>query len=170
MQASVTDEMVPTVERRVLDRRTNLWRSFVGQFYRARRSVDRRRNRDDAGYYYVDRHEPWLVAVVSLTLLLCIADIVNTLVLIMHGANEVNPFMALLINKDVWLFVYVKFGLTAICLIVLLMHKNYRFLGRFSGYQLLFASLTIYVILIIYQIKLLTLVPGPLLATMAWLS
>jgi len=166
MTISTTIDFSASGERRQRERRVDMKRSFLGQFYRARRAVDRRQ-RIAGDMYYVDRHEPWLVGVVALTLVLCVADIINTLILIMHGGSEVNPLMAILIDKDTWLFVYVKFGLTAVCLLILLMHKQYQFLGLIRGYHIIISCLIIYVLLILYQIKLMSLIPGPLLTVVA---
>ena len=77
-------------ERKYEDRRQDSWKSFLGQFYRRRRRGERRDDIDAAPTYYVDYHEPWLLIMVVLVMILCVADTFNTLTLIEHGGEEAD--------------------------------------------------------------------------------
>jgi len=137
------------------DRRQNTLGSFFGQFHRGRRRGERR---DDAGEpsYYVDLHEPWLLTSVVLVLVLCVMDTYNTLTILEHGGEELNPVMKVLIEYNVWVFFILKYVVTALGLIVLVMHKHFSFLKVIKTHWLVAACLIGYTILIIYEFVLLS--------------
>ncbi len=148
------DELSGFNRRTGVDRRHNKLRAFFYSFYMQRRHGPRRG--DDKSFdYYVDVHEPHFFYVVILTLGLCLADIYFTLHIINNGGEEVNPFMAYLMeNGSTRLFIGVKFFVTATALIFLLAHKHFRFIW-FKSAQLLYMIFSGYMMLIIYELVLL---------------
>ncbi len=105
---------------------------------------------------YVDRYEPHLFYVAVATLLLCCTDAFFTLTLLQQGAEEINPFMALLLEMDVQLFLVTKFALTAAGLVFLVAHKNFLlFNRRLRVPHVLYAFLVGYMVLVKYELTLL---------------
>jgi len=136
------------------DRRKDRLRAFFCSFFMDRRHGPRRSD-DKIQDCYVDAHEPHYFYVVILTLGLCLVDIFFTFVIISQGGEEINPFVAWLMeNSSPGLFIGIKFFLTAAGLIFLLAHKHFRVMWLNSA-QLLYIILSTYVVLIIYQLLLL---------------
>ena len=94
--------------------------------------------------------------VVVATLLLCVADAFLTLFILSFGGEELNPFMDILIKKDVVLFVLVKYLLTTIGLLFAVSHKHFVMFRYVRGYHILYGTCLGYLILIQYEIVLLT--------------
>lgn len=117
----------------------------------ARRAEDHRRG------FYVDVYEPVLVAGLLAILILCGLDAYFTLTLLDQGSKELNVFMKLLLERDVNLFVAVKFALTGLALLLVLMHKNFVVFKRLRVAYILPATLLIYALLVKYEIALLIL-------------
>ena len=148
------------VERRTNpDRRRNHVKAFTTQFVKPRRGNESRRESDTHGFH-VDFHEPRLMLVVVATLSLCIVDVYATLILLQRGGEELNPIMRKLIEADVWLFFVFKYVVTAAGLFVLLSYKNFRVYKNFSGLHSLYSVLIVYVLLVMYEIRLLILAIG----------
>ncbi|MGD8569663.1 MAG: DUF5658 family protein [Gammaproteobacteria bacterium] len=143
----------------VADRRTNSWRTIVGSVIYRRRSAPRRT--DDSGSpHYVDIHEPHLFYVAVGALLLCVADAFFTMTLLsFYGSYELNPVMDYFIQNDIQHFFFVKFGMTALGIMFLVIHKNFRILNIISGYQILYASLAVYLLLVLYELFMLVVIP-----------
>ena len=140
--------------RAVPDRRQDRLRAFFCSFFMDRRHGPRRSN-DEIRDCYVDAHEPRYFYVVILTLGLCLVDIFFTLTIINNGGEEINPFVAWLMeNSSTRLFIGAKFFLTAAGLVFLLAHKHFRVM-RLNSAQLLYIILSTYVALIVYQLLLL---------------
>ena len=57
-------------------------------------------------------------------MLLSVVDAILTLFLINHGAIEVNPIMAFYLDFGPYTFLGVKYGLTSVGLMILLIFKN----------------------------------------------
>ncbi|MBI3771509.1 MAG: hypothetical protein HY272_02235 [Gammaproteobacteria bacterium] len=114
------------------------------------------RRAEDAVNAYVDRYDwRWMMITFSIALLCCV-DAAMTLNLISSGiATEVNPFMQLLIERDVMLFITAKFVLTGLGLMILIAHKNFILFGRARVSHFLYFLLVFYVVLIKYELVLL---------------
>ncbi|HEX7081297.1 MAG TPA: DUF5658 family protein [Gammaproteobacteria bacterium] len=98
------------------DRRRASVRTFIqGGLNPRRRSSGRRW--DDGGL--VDWHEPHLLFLAVAILLLSVTDAFLTITLIGHGAQEVNPVMSLVLEKQPQLFAAAKIGLTCAGILVL---------------------------------------------------
>lgn len=139
-------------------------RSMKGAFRlaAARNSLRRRTGRraeDQALGFYTDRHDAPLLLVAMSILLFSALDSIFTLQLVARGAQELNPFLRMLMEIDVSLFAWSKMAITALVLVVLVSHANYVVFNKFRIRTLLLYSLGFYVLLVIYQVGLLTLVP-----------
>lgn len=145
---------VDPCERVIKERRTRIKMGLFYSFFKNQRNGIRR-SADPQHNYYVDTHEPSLLALVLGILGLCIADVYFSLLLFSYGAEEANPFMAVLLEYSIELFFGVKLAITFICLAVLLTLKHYRVFKHISGYHLLYLCLFFYISLVGYEIALL---------------
>jgi hypothetical protein len=66
-----------------------------------------------------DQYHPTLLFYVLTVLSLSLLDAALTLVLLQKGAVEINPVMRYYIDLGPWLFVIVKYGITALSLILI---------------------------------------------------
>lgn len=144
-----------TGERRQPDRRKLTWESFVCSLYKGRRGQDRRGRQSDPSYY-IDLHEPWVLFVVAMTLILSVTDVFNTLTLLAAGGSELNPFMKVLIEHNTWLFFTLKYIMTAVGLLVLVMHRHFSIFRVIRADYLLVLVLFGYIVLVIYEFWLLS--------------
>ena len=149
--AAVADDRL---ERQLTDRRRVTFSSFVqGAFIYRRRLGPRRRN--DTHACYVDWYDQRLFAVAVGIWLLCCLDALFTLVLLGMGAEEINPFMAALLENGVWTFVYTKLAITGIGLVFLVVHAAFSIAGTVRVSHIMYAVLASYVTLFVYQIGML---------------
>ena len=102
-------------------------------------------------------HPQWL-GVGLLILLLCAFDAVLTLTLIPHGAYEINPLMAPLVQGTGQGFALFKYGLTALGVVFLTILAELRMFGRTVGF-ILYVVLAGYVALVAYELFLLRNIP-----------
>jgi hypothetical protein len=135
-------------ERRGVDRRRTptpvLSRySLMG----GRRAGDRRDAQ--AANIYVDRYEPWLAAALVAIAALCAFDAVFTLLYIQKGGSEANPIMAAVIEWGPRPFLILKCVITNVGLVILCLHKNFRYVKQTIG-----ALLGIYGALLVYHLWL----------------
>jgi hypothetical protein len=137
-----------------VDRRQYTLKTFMLSSYRKRR-VTARRNEDQEAGYYVDCHEPFVVAISLGILLLCVADTFFTMIIINNGGRELNPFMNMFIEKDYKIFFFIKYALTAIGLLIVIAHNRFRIFKFLYGYHILFAFLFIYSLLVSYELAIL---------------
>ncbi len=145
----------PFAERRLAaDRRQVSLRALFCSLYRARRRAPRRTDGYDAGQY-VDVIEPRIAVTTTAIMLLSCTDCANTLLLLHIGASELNPIMNALIEVDTTLFVATKLTMTAGCLLFIVAHNHFRFLGLRGG-DVLYGILAMYLGLVAYQFVLLS--------------
>lgn len=117
------------------------------------------RRASDTLYPIVDWHSPRLLIPVLTILALCVLDGMLTIVLMKHGADELNPVMALFLpNKLLW-FALVKLALTSVGVCVLVACSRMRVFRRIPGEVLVYAVLGAYVWLITYELRMLELAP-----------
>ena len=118
----------------------------------------RRKHRRESDLYNpalnLDWYHPHLLYITLATLFLCFADAHNTLELLWDGAVEVNGFMDVLIRKGTMLFMGVKLGLTAACLIILVSYHHLTVLNRIRVRYVLYMVFGIYVGLIGYELAI----------------
>jgi hypothetical protein len=147
----------PLRERRLQNERRRsvfnaLWR---GNF--ERRRIAPRRDRERHAVVTDWFHPQWL-AVGMLIMLLCGADALLTLALIQHGAEEINPLMAPLVDGSADAFAAWKFGLTAAGVVFLTLLARLQFFGRTVG-VILYVVLGLYATLVVYELFLLRNIP-----------
>ena len=102
-------------------------------------------------------HPQWL-AVAVVVLLLSTADAFLTLVLLSHGASEVNPLMKPLVSGSGHSFAFWKIGLTATSVVVLTILARLRVWGQAVG-TILYAAMGLYMLLVAYELFLLRNIP-----------
>jgi hypothetical protein len=102
--------------RRALDRRALSWRTFLLGSFTPRRRANRRGEAVDG---LLDWHEPHLLFLAIMILLMSVTDAHLTLTLISMGASEANPIMAFLIDTTPRLFITAKMLLTGAGIVVL---------------------------------------------------
>ncbi len=90
---------------------------------------------------------------------LSIVDVFATLALLQKGSIELNPVMAKLIETDVKLFFVVKYIATALGVFLLLSYKRFRlFRKNINSLHVLYGFMAVYLMLVMYQVVLLSLV------------
>jgi hypothetical protein len=97
---------------------------FSGRRRKLRRADDRRK------LALLDHYSPRIFAIVVAILFLSLADAVLTLLLLSHGAVELNPVMAFFLAKGDATFLIVKYLLTAVSATIVAL-VNYVFLRIF---------------------------------------
>lgn len=136
------------------DRRQNTFQTVIHSSYRKRR-VGPRRDSEFSVPHYVDIHKPFEFYAVVAAIVLSVLDCFFTLTLLQHGSEELNPFMDYFIQQDATLFFIVKFLLTAVGLLFLILHKTFKLFNIVSGFQLLVGCLILYTVLVAYELSML---------------
>jgi hypothetical protein len=109
------------------DRRNRaVWSILYGSFNPRRRRPARRLN--DSRFHPVDWYSAHLLAVSIGILALSATDAFLTTVLLLHGADEVNPVMAALVYRSVTGFAAFKMAMTGISIVVMVFLSRYRFM------------------------------------------
>lgn len=139
--------------RRGPDRRTRVIRALLYGSFNPRRRGPRREGESALGA--IDWYHPWWLAVATLILVLCASDAVLTVVLIGHGAYELNPLLAPLIGGSGALFAGVKVGLTGVGVVLLTLLSRVKAFGRMPVALILYGVLAGYGALIAYELHLL---------------
>jgi hypothetical protein len=144
-------------ERRVTrDRRRSVLRAlWHGNFTRRRHSPRRGGERH---VVVTDWFHPQWLAVSIAILLLCGADALLTLTLISHGAVEINPLMAPLVQNSVELFTFWKIGVTTTGVVLLTVLAKLKVMGQGVG-TALYLVLAVYALLVGYELFLLRNIP-----------
>lgn len=150
-------DITTAVDHRSEDRRQDV--SFFCAYHlgikSGRRVNERRFNKGVAAY--VDRYSSNLMVCVIGILLLSICDAVFTLKILANGGEELNWFMAVLIEDSVSKFIAFKLALTSLALILLVIHHNVLITNKLRVRHLKYMILTGYSILIGYELHLLKL-------------
>jgi hypothetical protein len=137
-----------------MDRRTLTWRTFIQGSVNPRRRGHRRGHESDC---LVDWHEPHLLFLAIVILLLSVTDAFLTLTLLARGASEVNPVMAYLLEEAPRLFATVKMALTGSGIVVLVALARARVFRIIRISNVIHWFLIIYLALIGYEAWLLKL-------------
>jgi len=88
-------------------------------------------------------------------LLLSATDAFLTAILLLHGADEMNPVMAVLVYRSVATFAAFKMAMTGAGIVVMVFLARYRFMRMIRVEFVLYAVLTVYASLIGYEIWML---------------
>ena len=137
-------------ERRVstVDRRAVTWRTFFTSGLSPRRRGGRRAG-DQAAL--VDYHEPYLLFLAVVMLILSVCDAFLTVKLLANGAEETNPLLAFVLREHPRLFAVTKMGLTAfgvVLLVAVARTKLFRLVRASVFFQLLVVA---YFLLVAYE-------------------
>lgn len=141
-------------ERRLADRRTHVLRALMYGSLHPRRRAPRRAG--ERGMTAVDWHHPQWLAIAMLIVMCSAADALLTLVLVEHGAYEVNPVMAPLVGGSALAFALVKVGLTAMGVVLLTQLARLRAFGNVPVGLFLYTVLALYAALVLYEWRLLS--------------
>lgn len=144
------------------DRRTGTDRRSVtvAAYWHGARNPRRRAGRraTDQQRAIVDWHSPRLLIPVFSILGLCVLDGMLTVLLMTHGAAEVNPVMALFLPHNLLWFAFVKLALTGAGLCVLVACSRMTLFRRIPGEAFVYLVLGFYLWLIAYELRMLELV------------
>ena len=111
-------------ERRSGKDRRNLGKFKFRDLFVAGQREFIRRKEDRDNFFFVDRYSPFLFGVIVSILFLSAIDALLTLLLLNHGAYEINPIMAYYLRVGPYTFLAVKYGLTSICVIFFVILRN----------------------------------------------
>jgi hypothetical protein len=132
------------------DRRHRVfWSVLYGSFNPRRRRPARRL--DDSRFHPIDWYSAHLLAVSIGILLLSATDAFLTGILLLHGADEVNPIMAVFVYRNVAVFAAIKMAMTGISVTVMVFLSRYRFMRVLRVDLVLYAVLLVYFWLIGYE-------------------
>jgi hypothetical protein len=146
-----------SVERRIQNRRQFSLRSLSGALFTLRRRHARREG--DKTNSYIDWYGPWPLIASVLIILLSGLDAFLTLILLNHGAIELNVLMDWLIKMDIRTFAAVKLAVTGLALVVLVLHFNFHIYRVLPVRYLIYALMPLYAFLIAHEIHLLGQLP-----------
>jgi hypothetical protein len=146
-------ETSPPAERRRTERRTRVLRALMYGSINPRRRAPRRA--DERALSAIDWHHPQWLAVAVLIVVFCCGDAFLTLVLMQHGAYEVNPLMAPLVGHSATAFAFTKIGLTVAGVVLLTQLARVRAFGGIPVGALLYSVLALYAALVLYELRLL---------------
>jgi len=145
---------LPDERRGRTDRRRRRWWSVLyGSFYPRRRRPARRN--DDVRFHFLDWYSPRLLPAAICILLLCAADAFLTVTLLVNGAEELNPVMAVLLYRSVAVFTALKMGMTGAGTVLIVFLSRYRFMRVILVEWVLYVVLCGYLSLIGYEIWML---------------
>jgi hypothetical protein len=140
-----------------VDRRSLSLRTFLQGSLTPRRR-DNRRGSEFEGL--LDWHEPHLMYLAVIILMLSVTDAFLTLKLIGKGAHEANPIMNHLLMQTPTLFATIKMALTGGGIVVLVALARARIFRIIRISKIIYWCLIGYVALITYEAWLLSLIPA----------
>jgi len=141
--------------RRGNDRRTNQKARLKYLLFNGRRERIRREE-DSRKIFFFDRYHPKLFAAITAILTLSIFDALFTLILIDNGSTELNPVMAYFLQHGLLPFIVVKYFLTSIGLVLLLIFKNvFLTKARIYTHSLFSAVIIVFLVVIAWELFLL---------------
>lgn len=150
----MTTTLMPNERRLRSDRRRRVWWSVLyGNFNPRRRRPARRL--DEPRFHTVDWYSPHLLAVSIGISLLSASDAFLTAILLRHGADEVNPIMAMLVYRSLATFASLKMSMTGASIMIMVVLSRYRFMRVVRVDLVLYAVLVLYAGLIGYEIWML---------------
>jgi hypothetical protein len=152
--AATSEPVSETIERRLIgERRSHTMRALVTGGWHARRRNPRRA--EPARIGSIDWHASRWFAAALIVLLLSMADTMLTLVLIQHGAIEVNPLMAPFVLGSGPAFAFLKLALTASAVMILVVLTRVPTFGRLLAGPILVGAALLYAVLLSYEMWLL---------------
>jgi hypothetical protein len=144
---------------RVDRRRRVVWSVLYGSFNPRRRRPARRLS--DTRFQPVDWYSAHLLAVAIGILLFSAADAFFTGVLLVHGADEINPIMAVFVYRSAAAFAAMKMAMTSVSIVFMVILSRYRFMRLIRVDLVLYGVLIVYAWLIGYEISMLKAAGSP---------
>jgi len=137
-------------DRRLLtDRRARPTKPLTRHSVWGRRKSCRRER--ESSNYYVDRYESRYFVLISLILGLCVLDAYFTLKIIDFGGQELNRFMLSFIYREPALALVFKYLITALSIVFIVVHKNFRVFGRCKAQEFIYFIFFVYSALVAYE-------------------
>jgi hypothetical protein len=120
-----------------------------------------RRQADSTVIFIVDQFSPALFLPIAAILFLSVFDALLTLFLIGHGAYETNPVMAYYLKLGPYIFFTVKYALTSLGVVFLLVFRN-RILPiiKVSALTLLYLMAGIFLAIVAWEVYLVSRILG----------
>ncbi len=135
--------------RKQPDRRKTPTKPLSRHIFKGRRKQARRMEEDKD--YYVDRYQSKYLALILMILILCVFDAYFTLKILHYGGTELNPLMITFIDRAPFVCLIVKYLITAICLVVILVHKNFIVFGKLRARSSIYVIFFVYLVLVLYE-------------------
>jgi hypothetical protein len=144
-----------------VDRRRR--RFTIETLFRYGKRKEVRRQEDTYKIFFVDQYSATIFTAIVLILFFSVIDALLTLILIDHGAREMNPLMAYILRVEPGIFLIVKYLLTTTSLFILLVFRNI-FIKKIKIYTrtlfsiiiCLFVSVIAWELFLMYQVGLFT--------------
>lgn len=141
------------LDRRDLKKGAGVKHMMFGKRQQLRRRIDRDR------IFYPDRYSKTIFRLIVLILVFSVVDAFLTLLLIDHGAIELNPLMAFYLKIGPVPFVAVKYALTSMSIFVLLVYSRYSIKSlkiytrsMFSVISVAFAGVIAWQLYLVYRV------------------
>jgi len=135
--------------RSTKDRRTKATRPLCKYTFVGRRKTARRK--DEADNYYVDKYEGKYLFLFGLIIVFAIFDTIFSLKIFEFGGEEINPFMSILIKKSLTLALIIKYVITVMSILIILIHKNFRIFKFIKIRFVIHRIFNIYFVVLIYE-------------------
>ena len=120
-----------------------------------------RRQEDKSRIFFVDQFSTKQFLFIVVILFLSVSDALLTLFLIDHGAYETNPIMAYFLNIGPYYFFTVKYLLTSLGVIVLLIFRNLSFrIFKISASALLYLISGMFIAVVAWEVYLISKIIG----------
>ena len=113
------------------------------------------RREEQNRFYYKDIYDAKLLLIVLLIVTFSATDAGLTLLILQKGGAELNPVMIWALELSSHTFFAIKYLLTALGLMTLVVHINFRIFRRLSMPKLLVALLGLYMLLVGYEFSIL---------------
>jgi hypothetical protein len=137
-------------ERRAndLDRRALTLRTLLTSSFSPRRRAGRRAGEQELP---VDFHEPYLLVLAVVLLLLSVADAFLTVTLMGDGAQETNPLLAFVLNEHPRFFAVIKMALTGMGVLLLVAMARTKLFRLVRAVLFLQGLVAAYFVLVAYE-------------------
>jgi hypothetical protein len=150
-EPAATGEAPPAPrERRVntLDRRALTWRTLLMSGFSPRRRGGRRAGEHE---HLVDYHEPYLLFLAVVMLVLSVCDAFLTVKLLANGAEETNPLLGFVLSEHPRLFAVTKMALTGFGVVLLVAVARTKLFRLVRAGVLLQLLVVAYLTLVAYE-------------------
>jgi len=114
-----------------------------------------RRRADRNTIYIADRYSQSVFGAIILILFFSVLDAMLTLYLIGHDATELNPIMAYYLNVGPYAFLLVKYLLTSVAVIILLLCQNaFLRIMRIHAHSLFYVIIAAFMMVVVWELFL----------------